>query len=216
MLLIVFCSIQNIVFSQTIINPKGSCYFGIEIGRNKVSSFMDSNSKSYFPLQAGIGAEYYFSRHWSLSSRIKYYETGVSFYKPGHSSSGGFLNLDSDPYYGTFNGAVVSIPIDIKWEFRIYKNLGGSIKIGPTYNFETKSKYYNYSPNLTTDYPKQYAGINSGYGLNYFLNKKLALYLDFEYFNGASKGYSDAFFGKNEYLTQNNLMNFGVKYNFKN
>ncbi len=209
---------QNKFFSQTntIINPKGKWYFGIEIGYNKVSSFMDSNSKKYFPLQAGIGAEYYFSRHWSLSSRIKYYETGVSFYKPGYSSSGGFLNLDSDPYYGTFNGAVVSIPIDIKWEFRIYKNLGGIIKIGPNYNFETKSKYYNYSPNLTTDYPKQYAGINSGYGLNYFLNKKLALYLDFEYFTGASKGYSDSFIGENHYFTNNTFTNFGIKYNFKN
>jgi hypothetical protein len=214
---LVICLVQNKFFSQakTIVNPNGQWYFGMEIGSNKVSSFMESDSKSYFPIQAGIGAEYYFSRHWSLSSRIKYYETGVSFYKPGYNSGSGFLNLDSDPYYGTFYGAVVSIPIDIKWEFRIYKNLGGSIKIGPAYNFETKSIYYNYSPNLTTDYPKQYLGTNSGFGLNYFINKKLALYFDLEYFSGASKGYSDALFGKNEYLTKNKLMNFGVKYNFK-
>jgi hypothetical protein len=206
---------QNNFFSQTksIINPKGKWYFGVEIGNNDVSSLMESNSKSYLPFQAGIGVEYYFSRHWSISSRIKYYETAVSFYKPGHSSSGGFLNLDSDPYYGTFYGAVVSIPIDIKWEFRIYKNLGGSLKIGPTYNFETKSTYYNYSPNLTTDYPKQYGGINSGYGLNYFLNKKVALYFDFEFFTGASKGYSDSFIGENHYYTNNTLTNFGIKYN---
>ena len=218
LIIILVCLVQNKFFSQTnsIINPKGKWYFGIEIGNNKVSSLMESNSKNYFPLQGGIGVEYYFSRHWSLSSRIKYYETGVSFFKPGHSSSGGFLNLDSDPYYGTFNGAVVSLPIDIKWEFRIYKNLGGSLKIGPTYNFETKSTYYNYSPNLITDYPKQYAGINSGYGLNFFLNKKLALYLDFEYFTGSSKGYSDSFIGKNHYYTNNTFTNFGIKYNFKN
>lgn len=217
-IIILVCLMQSKFFSQTntIINPKGKWYYGIEIGNNDVSSLMESNSKSYFPFQAGIGAEYYFSRHWSLSSRIKLYETGVSFYKPGHSSSGGFLNLDSDPYYGTFYGAVVSIPIDIKWEFRIYKNLGGSLKIGPTYNFETKSLYYNYSPNLSPDYPKQYAGFNSGFGLNYFINKKVSLFIDVESFSGASKGYSDAFFGKNEYLTQNNLTNFGIKYNIKN
>jgi hypothetical protein len=127
-----------------------------------------------------------------------------------------FKQIVIDPYYGTFYGAVVSIPMDIKWEFRIYKNLGGSLKIGPTYNFETKSTYYNYSPNLITDYPKQYAGINSGYGLNFFLNKKLALYLDFEYFTGSSKGYSDSFIGKNHYYTNNTFTNFGVKYHLKN
>ena len=43
--------------------------------------------------------------------RIKYFKTGVSF--------------DRAPYdisINTFEGAVVSIPVDLKWEFLIYKN----------------------------------------------------------------------------------------------
>jgi hypothetical protein len=68
-IIILFCLMQNNFFSQTksIINPKGKWYFGVEIGNNDVSSLMESNSKSYLPFQAGIGVEYYFSRHWSLS-----------------------------------------------------------------------------------------------------------------------------------------------------
>jgi len=45
-------------------------------------------------------AEYYFANSWSLFGRIKYFKTGLSF-----SSSSSF---------GQFNGAVISIPLNVK------------------------------------------------------------------------------------------------------
>jgi len=206
---------SNRIISQTNenINPKGNWFFGVEIGINKISSFSNEASKSSF--QGGFLSEYYFARHWSLSARIKYYETGVSFYKPD-THGGSWIDFGSDESYGSFNGAVICVPIDVKWEFRIYKNLGGSLKIGAAYTMESKSNYGNYSANLQPiDYPNQYGSINSGYGLNYFINKKLAVYLDFEYYSGDSKGFSDNLLGRRSYNVENNLVNFAVKYNFK-
>jgi hypothetical protein len=214
LIILVLSFLSNKIISQTneIINPKGKWFFGAEIGINKINSFSNGESKNSF--QGGILTEFYFTKHWSLTGRIKYYNTGVSFYKP-NTHTGSWLDLGTDESFGNFKGAVISIPLDIKWEFRIYKNLGGSLKLGYAYNIESTSNYGNYSANLNTDFPKQYGSANAGYGLNYFMNKKMAVYLDVEFYSGTAKGYSDGFFGRNSYNTENYLINFGIKYNFK-
>ena len=194
------------------INPEKNWYFGAEIGTNKITSYQIGDANTTF--QGGVLAEYYCSRHWSLSGRIKYFETGVSFYKP-NTHSGSWFDLGSDEYFGDFKGAVISVPIDIKWEFRLYRNLSANIKLGFAYNFETKSTYGNYSSNLSTDYSKQYSSFDSSYGLNYFINKKTAVYFEIQYYNGASKGHSDGFLSNINYNADNKLLNFGIKYNFK-
>lgn len=203
-------------FGQTkdsIINPKHNWYFGAEMGLNKISSFSLNESNESF--QFGLLAEYYFARHWSVSGRIKYFETGVSFYSP-NTHSGSWLDLGHDAYYGQFQGATITLPINIKWEFRVYRNFGASLKLGYAHSFETKSQYIDYSSNLTIDYSKQYGNFNLGYGGNYFLNKKMAIYIDLETYFGQSKGHSPNFiWGDNHYITINSLINFGVKYNFK-
>ncbi len=212
---IFFILLPNTITAQAnseLINPKGKWFFGLEIGSNKINSLSLGEPKK--SLQAGLLAEYYFARHWSLSGRIKYFETGVSFYKP-NTHSGSWFDLGSDASFGVFNGAVVTTPLNIKWEFRIYKNLGASLKMGGAYTLETKSNYSDYSNNLSTDYSKQYTSFNAGYGFNYFVNKKTAVYLDVEAYLGESKGHSEGFFGNIHYNTENILVNFGVKHNFK-
>lgn len=211
---ILFVWFSNSIFSQTKenVNPKGNWFFGAEIGTNKINSFEIEPSKTSF--QIGFISEYYFARHWSLSGRIKYFNTGVSFYKPS-THSGSWLDLGSDESFGSFNGTVIAFPIDIKWEFRIFKNLGGSLKLGSAYTIETYRNYGNYSSNINTNFPQQYGSFNVGWGLNYFINKKVAVYLDVENYSGASKGHSDGLFGGKSYNTQNQLVNFGIKYNFK-
>jgi hypothetical protein len=198
--------------NKEIINPKGNWYFGAELGTNKITSYSLGENDTSF--QGGILAEYYTGRHWSVTGRIKYFETGVSFYQP-NTHSGSWFDLGQDESFGSFDGAVISIPIDVKWEFRIYKNLGASIKLGYAYTIETKSDYSNYSKNILTDYPKQYFSFNAGYGFNYFINKKMAIYLDVESYDGESKGQVESFFGNRYYNTENTIASFGIKYNFK-
>jgi hypothetical protein len=212
-LLLLLPFLINAQSKNEIINPKGKWYFGAEIGTNKISSLtLGEPNKSF---QGGVLAENYFARHWSLSARIKYFETGVSFYKP-NTHSGSWFDLGSDEYFGSFNGAVIAVPLNLKWEFRLYKNLGASIKLGYSQTFETKREYGKYSPNLNpNNYPTEYGSFNVGYGFNYFVDKKMAVYIDFEYYNGGSKGYSNGFLHNFHYPNENKLTNFGTKYNFK-
>lgn len=213
LIIIVLSLLSNKITSQTneIVNPKGKWFFGVEMGTNKINSFSSGETKTSF--QGGILTEYYFARHWSVSGRIKYFETGVSFFQPSFYNV--LAGFSRDLYSGTFKGAVIAIPFAIKWEFRIYKNLGANLKLGYAFNIETKSTYSNYSNNLSTDYPKQYGSVNPGVGLNYFINKKTSVYFDIERYSGSTKGHIEGILGKTSYEVENVLMSFGTKYSFK-
>ena len=194
--------------TSEIVNPKGNLYLGAEIGTNTITSFSHNGPDKSF--QAGILAEYYFAKQWSVAGRIKYFETGVSFSKDSY--SGAYFGQEG--FAGIFKGAVIAIPVNIKWEYRVYKNLRGNLKLGLAYNYEIKS-HYDFSYNLSTDHSKHFASLNSGIGMTYFLNKKLAVYFDYENYDwGGYKGNSKSLFSKN-YYTENNLINLGIKYNFK-
>lgn len=181
------------------LNQKNNWYFGIELGVNSIPSLMENESKNSF--QGGLTAEYYFGKQWSALGRIKYFKTGVSFV--------------NDESYGTFEGSVVSIPLDVKWEFKIFKNLKGNLKLGGAYNYEIQSNY-NFPSEMKTDYSKSFISMNSGVGLSYFLSTKTAIYISLDSFRfGGYKGTQSSFLGGDNYYTDNNQINLGVKYNFE-
>ena len=195
-----------------LINPKENWYYGIESGLNIKTSLELGEPKTSF--QGGILAEYYFARHWSLSGKIKYFDTGVSFYQPD-THTGGWLDLGSDEYRGLFKGSTIAVPISLKWEFRVFRNFGASLKLGYMHSFETKSNYVNYSDNLKTNYPKEYGSSVAGFGFNYFLNKKTAVYIDVENYLGGRKAKIPTFIFDNDKFVMNRLISLGVKYSFK-
>ena len=196
-----------------IVNPDGNWYFGVEIGSNTITSYtLGEPNKSF---QGGILAEYYTGRHWSLTGRIKYFITGLSFYREGYSGGSTIFNLDSPMSYGQFKGAVITLPLNIKWEFRIWKNFSGNLNLGVNYNFETKSEYfYSDNENYSKYNSKQYASLNAGYGFNYFISKKIGVFLNVESYSGTAKGETKSFFSSPIFNT-NRMINFGFKYNFK-
>ncbi len=170
------------------INPVGNWYFGAEIGPNTITSY--SFNESDKSLQGGILAEFYTGRHWSLTTRIKYFKTGLSYFNQG--SGSGFLSSSSS--FGQFEGAVFTIPLNVKWEFRIWKNLSGNLNFGLNYNYETDNKYYysnadNYNKYSATEY----GSYNSGFGFNYFINKKRAVFLNIESYIGGTRGQTGGF-----------------------
>ena len=212
-LVFLFFASTQIYSQQSNVNPAGKWFFGAELGTNAIRSSENDHTK----FQGGIAVEYYFARHWSLSSKIKYFETGVSFYIPSTPIVNSYIfgSYGGRPeYFGTFKGAVVAIPVYLKWEFRVYKNLAASVKIGYCNSIETKSEYINYSSNVETDYPKRFDSYSSGFGLNYFINNKWAIYMDFDTYNGASKASLPNFLGSNSYSVQNDLSSLGLKYCF--
>ena len=215
-----FANAQETKISN-IVNPDGNWYFGMEIGSNTITSYtLGEPNKSF---QGGILAEYYTGRHWSLSGRIKYFKTGLSYYIPSYKSNTtsqgmgpdftGLFDYDED--FGKFDGAVMTLPLNIKWEFRIWKNFSGNLNLGVNYNFETKSEYfYSDNENYSKYNSKQYASLNAGYGFNYFISKKIGVFLNVESYSGTAKGETKSFFSSPIFNT-NRMINFGFKYNFK-
>lgn len=225
LLLISFFANAQEIKTSNIVNPDGNWCFGVEIGSNTITSYtLGEPNKS---LQGGILAEYYTGRHWSLTGRIKYFKTGLSFYYPENKSPKNFGSIgqsyfgysngsfDTEASLGKFEGAVVTIPINIKWEFRIWKNFSGNLNLGLNYNFETKSDYYySDNENYSKYNSKQYASFNAGFGFNYFISKKIGVFLNVESYSGVAKGETKSFFSTSIFNT-NRMINFGFKYNFK-
>ncbi len=196
----------------TDVTPKKNWFFGIETGLNTITSFELDDSKN--SLQGGFLAEYYFAKQWSVSTKLKYFKIGVTFYHPENNGLFG-----TSTYSGNFKGEVIFIPLIIKWEFRIYKNFKGNLKLGTVFNAETKSDYSNYSSNLNPDEymnKKIYIGVLAGYGLTYFFNNNSAIYFDLEVsFANIEKGYQQGLVSEGIKYPKNILFSIGYKYNFK-
>ncbi|RZJ56534.1 MAG: hypothetical protein EOO45_28675, partial [Flavobacterium sp.] len=189
-----FLSLQALSQDAEIINPKHSLFFTAEAGTNTITSFKLGENKT--SLQGGIGAEYYFAKQWSTTIRVKYFATGLSYRSGGE--------------FYRFEGKVISVPINIKWEHRIVKNLRGNLKLGIAFNKELESDY---------DYPEAYIGadkffvsFNPGFGFNYFVNKNMGLYLNYEAFVlGNERGTNDWIGPIPPHATNNSQVNVGVK-----
>jgi hypothetical protein len=196
--------------ASTIVYPKGNWYFGIEAGTNKVVS-NEFSQPTHF--QAGLTAEYYFAKQWSVQGKIKYFATEVAYDYPQT-----ILTNGATPYTAlSFKGEVVSVPVDIKWEFRLYKNLKGFMSLGLGYNIETQSDYEipgHPNPDVSM-FPANYVSAHGTVGLNYFVSAKWAVYASLEFNGGGQKGHLDGFWGDSNLGSENSLANLGVKYHFK-
>jgi len=201
LILAVLSLLSNKIISQTseIVNPKGKWFFGAEFGLNTITSIHPNHENS---IQGGILGEYYFAKHWSLLGRIKFFKTGVSY--------------NDDSVY-KFYGSVISIPININWEYRIVKKISGNLKLGLAFNQEIKSDYY-YPTNAKTNYSTLFGTFNPGIGFNYCLNKTTVIFMNYEVYILGNNRRDDSY-GKMNFLpnntTNNNLFNIGIKYSFK-
>ena len=205
----------NLQAQNAIVNPKGKWFFGAELGSNSITS--DTSAPSHL-FQGGVVAEYYFERHWSVIGKIKYYDIGASFFVPSTPAiPAGFIfngSAGTPEYSGNYKGSAISLPINLKWEFRVRKNLAASIRLGATYNLEIKNDYFNSLNNVKLDVSKNYVSFQSGLGINYFVNNYMALYVDVDYFvsefNATITGYQASSF-----QTESTLTSIGLKYCFK-
>lgn len=197
-----------------IVNPDGKWFFGVEIGPNTITSY--SLGESNKSLQGGILAEFYTGRHWSLTGRVKYFKTGLSIFSP-NTHTGGWFDLGHDESLSQFEGKVITMPLNIKWEFRIWKNFSGNLNLGINYNFETERKYYYSNEDNYSKYnSKEYSSYNSGFGFNYFISNKMAVFVNVESYIGGVRGKTDSFLFISPIYNTNTLLNFGYKYSFKN
>ena len=186
--------------TTAIVNPAGKWFFGAEIGPNIITSYnFNEPNKS---LQGGVLAEFYTGRHWSLTGRFKYFETGVSF-------------LNTKDNFKSYNRAVISIPVNIKCKINLDEKSVFYIKNGLAYNYGlTSNNYSEYC--LVEDEAKSFVSFNYGIGFEYYTSSNNILFIDLEhYVFGDYKGNNGGFFLPKNYYAENILINFGIKHNFK-
>ena len=197
-IILLFIIISNFVYSQDneIINPTNIWYFGAELGLNTITSIHPEHENSF---QAGILAEFTLEDNFSLSARLKYFETGVS--------------NKYDSKNGVFKGSVISLPINANWYYIIYKKFSGSAKLGLALNQEIKSEYNYFPMSQETNYSKLYGTLNLGFGFNYNINKYAVLFINYEVFVlGNDRDKNEGGFNFTPNSPNNNLLNLGIKY----
>ena len=104
--------------------------------------------------------------------------------------------------------------MNFKWEYRIIKNFSGNLKLGVALNQEVKNNYY-YPTGAYKDYSSFFGTFNPGFGCNYFINIKTAIYINYEVFILGNSRDDRDWVSLPRHTTNNNLFNIGIKYNFK-
>ena len=110
-----FIVLSSSMHSQTdsVFNPKKMWFFGAEMGITVIDSYSHDEPSTSF--QGGFFAEYYFAEKWSVTTRLKYFKIGESH------GGASILPILSESYH-RFDGEVISMPINIKLNYRIFKN----------------------------------------------------------------------------------------------
>lgn len=211
---VITLGIFSLTFGQNI--PESKFLVGAETGLNlNVSDYVNDTKK--VSLQGGLITEYLLNKNFSLTGKIKYYQSDVIFTYSEIIGSGMFGN-HYNFITSSYNGKIISIPITFNYNFKIYKNLSGSLRLGPTFNSEVSSDY-NYRTSVSKDYSKFFVGINGGTNLNYNTENK-AYFIGFEPMFGAVRGKTNGqdMNGKNQthrYNMENYLINVGMKFRIK-
>lgn len=209
--LIVFFLTLNL-FSQT----ENKIFIGAETGINiNQSDYINDTQK--ITMQIGILCEYIIYKKFSIMGKLKYYESTVKFDYSRITGSNWFGN-QYQFINAEYNGKILSIPLTLNYNFKIHNKLSGSLRIGPSLNYELSSNY-NYPTEVNKDYSKTFIGLNGGFSLNYDIGKSIILF-GFEPYFGAKRGSTsgtdfNAVMQTQNYKMENILLNIGIKYKLK-
>ncbi|EKB61441.1 outer membrane beta-barrel protein [Bergeyella zoohelcum] len=206
--------IFSLSFGQNI--PESKLLIGAETGININVSDYENDTKKV-SLQGGLLAEYLLNKNFSLIGKVKYYQSEVIFTYSEIIGSGMFGN-HYNFITSSYNGKIISIPITFNYNFKIYKNISGSLRLGPSFNSEISSDY-NYPTSVNKDYSKFFVGISGGINLNYNTENKV-YFIGFEPMFGVARGKTSGqdLDGKNQtqrYNMENYLINVGMKFRIK-
>lgn len=176
--------------------------------QGRISPYENTSKLSF---QGGILAEYYFAKQWSLSARVKLLSTELSFNVPARQGQP-IINLGSEASYGDFHATVISLPVNLAWQFRIFQQLLGRLSAGYSLNQELSSAYHNYSPNQRTDYSRFYGSPLAGLGLSYVLNGKTVVFSNVELSPEPERGRAPSLISNNEEKLRNTVISAGIKF----
>lgn len=196
------------------LNNKGKLFVGAELGGNVVHK---DNGNVIHP-QFGVSGEYYFARKWSFSTKIKFHKAHLYYHIPKpepYPCKIGGLSCgwgDREEKIANFESYNILIPINLKWDYKIAKNLYGYINGGFFINIETKS-YRNVTDNVKLNHNPVYASMNMGTGLGYQLKNNNVIYIDYNFYRGGDMIKVDGFGWDSYYYPINSHISIGYRMN---
>ena len=84
--------------------------------------------------------EYFFSKRWSIASKVKYTQNAVNYYLPSTYSSSGSMGPNlfghSEKFFN-FNSKDIIVPVQAKWEYPVTQKFHGYVAGGIYFDFVT-------------------------------------------------------------------------------
>lgn len=167
---------------------KGNFLAGMEGGAN-IAANAPYNTLS---AQGGLVGEYRFARQWSVVGKIKWNRGDASYHRHAdykttrHGMGPDFSGMFDGNYFDfDYSSQNIIVPINVKWNFRIYKDFSGYIDNGYYLNFMLSSRY-NISKEKDVKNPKVSLGYNAGAGLSYRMKSGNTIYADYHFYPGES------------------------------
>ena len=147
----------------------------------------------------------------SLDEALKFYEGQVvvqQAYSSGTKAnfvSGG--SPDTPAYNGSINASIFTLPVALKYEFRIMGNFAANLKLGMALA-KDMSITYKGDTHFNRPQPNWYFTNFFGLGLNFFIDERSVFYLDYEGMAGPVR----ADIGKATRGMKNSHFSLGFKY----
>ncbi|NHM07086.1 PorT family protein [Flavobacterium sp. CYK-4] len=200
-----------VVLFSVVINAqqKGTVEFGSNIGFNRSainSSEGSTDAGSGFNI--GVSADYYFSRTWSIKTKLIYDQKGwdngfIEFYSFDP-------NVIDSSYKTDFNLNYLTIPVMANWHFGRTKNW--YLNFGPYAGFLLNAEETRFSTDVKEGFNTTDFGVALGVGVKIPVSNKLKIFFEYE----ENYGFSEVF--KEAYSATRNVrssFNFGVNFLMK-
>jgi hypothetical protein len=171
----------NLTFAQ----QKGSVDFGADVGLNTSFLYSSISSSSIIlGFNAGLSADYYFSRSWSIKVKAIYDQKG---YGGGNSQIGDGPVIKSVDF--RFN--YITIPVMANWHFG--RTANWYLDFGPYIGFLTSAKETSNNLDVSSAVSNIDAGLALGIGLKIPISKHQKFFIEYDGQSGLTNAYSDSY-----------------------
>ena len=206
--LLVFC------FSmKSLAQGKGTVEYGVNIGYNgSTVSDTEGSASRGSGVNLGFIADYYFSKRWSIRTKLIYDQKGWD---------NGFIeyteftefdpNVQGNSYYTTnFNLNYITIPVMANWHFGKTKNW--YLNFGPYVGFLASAKETRYNNDVKEFFNTTDFGLALGIGVKIPVSDKLKIFLEYD----EQTGFLDVFKVSDDRITNSRFsLNVGVNFIMK-
>ncbi len=153
---------------------KSNVEFGVNVGYNEayvIDSYSGANSSWVNGFNAGVSADYYFTRNWSLKLKVSYDQKGWG--------DGYITDNSGNTIYGiNYRLNYITVPVMAGWHFGRTNNV--YLNFGPYIGFLLNSSDNLIGDNLTSAFNKVDGGLDVGIGFKFPVSRNAKFFVEFD------------------------------------